>query len=84
MENDKKVNNPNAFPTDLETQKQIEAGYAYQTGMTLLDYFAAKAMLRTKPQIFMGKKETEESFKEAAEYAYTYASAMLKEREKHI
>lgn len=45
-------------------------------GMTLLDYFAAKAMERSPHNVY--------EYAETAEYAYKQAAAMLKERQKHI
>jgi hypothetical protein len=81
-EETKKPNNPNAFPTDLDIQKETEIGYYYQTGMTLLDYFAAKAL----PQIIANYQRERKNIFEypVCENAYTIAELMLKEREKHI
>lgn len=71
------MNNPSAFPNDVKPINE-------RVGMTLRDYFAAKAMQggidlvphmatpkvdKTVPQII-------------AEMAYEYADAMLAEREK--
>ena len=60
---DKPMNNPLAFPNPNRTD---------QTGMTLRDYFAAKAMLRTS----VGS-----SYEQLAKNAYEIADAMLKARE---
>ena len=60
---DKSMNNPLAFPNPNRTD---------QTGMTLRDYFAAKAMLRTS----VGS-----SYEQLAKNAYEIADAMLKARE---
>ena len=59
-----------AFPTTLYD-------YGGETdGMTLRDYFAAKAMqgIMTDPNLSMGRDEV-------AEWAYRQADAMLKARE---
>ena len=45
-------------------------------GMSLIDYFAAKAM-----QVMIQNNDT--TFEEDAEYAYRIANYMMKEREKH-
>lgn len=47
---------------------------AYHPGLTLRDYFAAKAM-----QVFLQNTDTD--FKEDAEAAYMMADSMLKARE---
>ncbi|NBX50174.1 hypothetical protein EBT25_09595 [bacterium] len=59
-----------------------------QSGMTLRDYFAAKAMLITMPAVINELKKTRGSIKEAirlqdmsAETCYALADAMLKARE---
>jgi hypothetical protein len=49
-------------------------GVKYQTGMTLRDYFAAKAM-----QALLGYEES--TLQNDAEVAYQMADAMMKERE---
>ena len=74
---DKPMNNPLAFPNPNRTD---------QTGMSLRDYFAAKAM-----QAIMGDHKEQQYWGEAysikdmmqftAERAYEQADAMLKERE---
>jgi hypothetical protein len=64
------MNNPPAFPMcidDGETRK-------YMIGMTLRDYFAAKAM-----QALLGYEES--TLENDAEVAYAMADAMLKARE---
>jgi hypothetical protein len=80
-EETKKPNNPNAFP-EVYTNGLGEIDSI--SGMSLLDYFAAKAMHHVKPVVYVSKEETEKSFKQTAEYVYMYANAMLKERENHI
>lgn len=53
-----------------------------ENGMTLRDYFAAKAIgVIELPTDYVGTKETEESYKRWAQKAYRMADAMLKERE---
>ena len=73
------MNNPPAFPgkqkalliksehSDIAKEYEID-----QNGMTLRDYFAAKAMLRTS----VGS-----SYEQLAKNAYEIADAMLKARE---
>lgn len=76
------MNNPPAFPVGLEAFGEDK------TGMTLRDYFAAKAM----QGIFMGSIEWSptykhpddaslEVFKDIAQDSYAMADAMLKARE---
>ena len=59
------MNNPNAFPVFFE---------GYQDGMTLRDYFAAKAMANEYTQHNNNPDKV-------AEWAYAVADAMLKARE---
>lgn len=76
---------PKPLVTKMDNQpKQMPAfpitagNHVYNTGMTLRDYFAAKAM-----QSYVQLNETgiiQPS--EIAEYAYSYADAMLAERSK--
>jgi hypothetical protein len=64
-----------AFPTkNYHGVQPIATGYS--EGMTLRDYFAAKAMqgILTDAEIAMG-------ISEIAELAYKYADAMMKARE---
>lgn len=68
------MNNPPAFPHSLSCE--------HEKGMTLRDYFAAKALQgmiagTANPQA-MGYPKTDES----ANKAYQYADAMLSERTK--
>ncbi|KKM79868.1 hypothetical protein LCGC14_1345580 [marine sediment metagenome] len=65
----KKPDNPPAFPFEV-----TELGG--NAGMTLLDYFAGKAM-----QGLMGIDTTYDNL---AKYSYRAAQAMLKERAKHL
>ena len=63
-----------AFPTATLAQKT-------EGGMTLRDYFAAKAMVAWLP-ICWDEHGIEDVYeKEVAEFAYSMADAMLKERE---
>lgn len=67
-----------AFPCDLtayDSEVQQEMG-----GMTLRDYFAAKAMQSFTVDV--GWKSDQKWFEEVAEGAYRQADAMLKERNK--
>jgi hypothetical protein len=67
------TNNPSAFPS-------TNHGMIISTGMTLRDYFAAKAMqsLITASVTDPGKVGPVNNI---SEYAYSYADAMLKARE---
>ena len=64
-----------AFPTQIDNH----AHYGTQ-GMTLRDYFAAKAMQDFA--INLGAKSDDEWFDQAAQASYRLADAMLKAREK--
>jgi hypothetical protein len=57
-----------------------EWGNAYNSGMTLRDYFAAKAMQGLMGRAW-GELPPEELFKTWATSAYAVADAMLKARE---
>lgn len=88
MEHNKKPNNPNAFP-------EIEQGYdvvglpveRLYPGMTLRDYFAAKAMqsmilaLYTKHSDDLKIDDFVERINLISVNAYHYADLMLKQRE---
>jgi len=92
----KKPRNPNAFPTPMETAYEFnEDGQTLgsQEGMTLRDYFAAKAMQQPtsyKPgcfyqwiKWFFGFNYTSNTKPHDvnAEQAYGLADAMLKQRD---
>jgi hypothetical protein len=62
-----------AFPLDLTVDGDHRWGY----GMTLRDYFAAKAM-----QGFMGSSWNNKTFESISTKAYQIADAMLEERKK--
>jgi hypothetical protein len=76
-----------AFPipnADFQTFKPntVEEYKRVQSGMTLRDYFAAKAIgVIELPTDYVGTKESEESYKRWAQKAYRMADAMLKARE---
>jgi hypothetical protein len=61
------MKNPQAFPTHPDAPLSCD-------GMTLRDYFAAKAM-----QVLLGYEES--TLENDAEVAYAMADAMLKTRE---
>jgi len=65
------MKNTPAFPTN-NWQKTVPMSSGYSEGMTLRDYFAAKAMLRTS----VGS-----SYEQLAKTAYEIADAMMKARE---
>lgn len=67
----KENNGGPAFPTDNEKQTGLSTWH--YSGMSLRDYFAAKAML-----FFC----SEQSPERCAEFSYQYADAMLVERDK--
>lgn len=71
----------------MEKEKQIPAfptyfegcgGYLYQDGMTLLDYFAAKAL----PAVISDSGNA--GYDKWAEWSYKVAAAMLEERKKYV
>ena len=71
------MNQP-AFPTGFITDDKgiVISG---SNGMTLRDYFAAKAMQNFRDQI--GSQSDQEWFDKVAEGAYRMADAMMKARE---
>jgi len=83
-----------AFPHDVEERYQDVYGEAHtseysEPGMTLRDYFAAKAMQAMITGYLSNEKSSESGFKfyegdhlHAAKAAYAIADAMLKERKK--
>jgi len=84
MEENKKPNNPIAFPTLIYNQTTGEPN-GHEKGMTLRDYFAAKAMQSiirkyngTKSDAFDFDDDDETA---VAVYSYSIADAMLKQRE---
>ncbi|WP_259565584.1 hypothetical protein [Enterobacter sichuanensis] len=79
-----KVNNGGpAFPREDYQSNGYDKGFEKlgQEGMSLRDYFAAKAIgVIAFPADYVGTKETEESYKQWAQKAYRMADAMLKAR----
>jgi len=72
------MNNPLAFPTkNYQGIQPVNTGYS--EGMTLRDYFAARALQNFRDQI--GSQSDQEWFDQMAEGAYRMADAMLKARE---
>lgn len=78
QEEQNKPDNSGAFHLSIPGYCVIEPEY----GMTLLDYFAAKAMQAfiTSPQYYDVVKDNES----ASNASYIMANAMLKERKKHL
>ena len=80
-------NNTNAFPISNHSAQKMNEGYGLydeELGMTLRDYFAAKALVgvlrdyngTTKEALDIGSEEAES----IAYYSYKIADAMLKKR----
>ena len=67
--------NKMAFPSIVDDGETM----SWDRGMTLRDYFAAKAMQNFRDQI--GSQSDQEWFDKVAEGAYRMADAMLKARE---
>jgi len=73
------MNNPQAFPmTGFETRNGQGIQSVHHTGMTLRDYFAAKAMQGMLSENSGIRYPTDE----LVEFAYEIAAAMLCAREK--
>ena len=66
-----------AFPRPYSHDDYLEVDHLAQDGMTLRDYFAAKAV-----HGFMGSSWNVKSFEDMASKAYQLADAMLKARKK--
>jgi hypothetical protein len=75
------MNNPPAFPYSFPDGKQDEYTVAY--GMTLRDYFAAKAMPTLATQFYsLNQQLSKGTVPElVSEVAYQFADAMLRARE---
>lgn len=69
------MNNPPAFPRSFSNETLASNGTT-QRGMTLRDYFAAKAMQARLPRMLHSTEHTE-----IARQSYSIADAMLKARE---
>jgi len=67
-----KLTNPPAFPACIDNGETVK----YVPGMTLRDYFAAKAM-----QEWLVETSEEISVTQIANFSYEMADAMLKARE---
>lgn len=74
MNTNKKPINPNAFP--LGIQRREVYSDTFDTGMTLRDYFAAKAM-----QALLSNTRPQGTDLHIVKASYEIADAMLKERE---
>jgi hypothetical protein len=70
------MNNSPAFPTS-NWQKTVPMSNGYNEGMTLRDYFAAKAMTGLLTAELVGEYSNEH----VAEISYRIADAMMKARE---
>jgi len=82
------MKNQNAFPHYGESDG---VGGVIEPGMTLLDYFAAKAMQATRsnpillePVADLAKDNNKDIYEILAQMSYEIADAMIKEREKYI
>ena len=69
-----------AFPSTFKSLAP-DATHVHRWGMTLRDYFAARALQNFRDQI--GSQSDQEWFDLMAEGAYRMADAMLKAREAH-
>lgn len=67
-----------AFPTKINTEHFSHPSTIYNTGMTLRDYFAAKAM---PPMLHANAGKWAGNYDAHAKMAYEFADAMLKARE---
>lgn len=72
------MNNPSAFPRPA-SEAHLHGMYSAQEGMTLRDYFAAKAMQGAIAG--MSTRRDSFSYKECAALCYEMANTMLKARE---
>jgi hypothetical protein len=81
----KKPQNPNAFPTPMETSYEYNLNgqtVGNQEGMTLRDYFANSAMQGLMSMENKGEYNTiDDAWSKISEYSYQIADAMLKQRE---
>jgi hypothetical protein len=72
------MNTP-AFPTKINTEHFSHPSTIYNTGMTLRDYFAAKAMQEFLDEV--GSQSDQAWFDQIAKNAYRMADTMLKARQ---
>jgi len=77
------MKNPPAFPHTVEYRGSDSGGIVPHGGMTLRDYFAAKAMPVLTTQFYsLNQQLSEGSVPElVSKVAYEFADAMLKARE---
>ena len=68
----------NAFPQSKQIENEFHPNYGKDRGMTLRDYFAAKALQNFRDQI--GSQSGQEWFEQTAKGAYRMADAMMKAR----
>lgn len=79
------VKNPQAFPYGMESSN--EGSSFYEAGMSLRDYFAAKAMqvmMNCEPFKVDDGYIASTAYGEIAKQSYEMADAMLNERNKNI
>ena len=81
MSDKNKIENPQAFPTDYQIKDNYGSiHHEGESGMTLRDYFAAKAMLKILPDVKDIDEKKGLPVGPVAELSYQMADAMLKER----
>ncbi len=76
-EKDSRPDNPPAFPDSVAVDHMDGLNFSRHMGMTLRDYFAAKAMQTLLPKTFAS-----DAHGMVASVAYDIADAMLAERAK--
>ena len=86
MEEIKKPDNPSVYPDPMRGADQSYSNqnpWKLESGMTLRDYFAAKAMAIYIQDHLKYKRENENgwSVDSITDSAYVFADAMLKQRE---
>lgn len=74
--------NPPAFPLPPVEARDGQLLAEYESGMSLLDFFAAKALVLIDNNLT--RREINMSFEAVAKTAYDIAAAMLAERERRI
>jgi len=72
------IENPSAFP-DPSRSREVAYAHTYNSGMSLRDYFAAKAM---QSAITKGLGGNKHHYDAVAKNSYDIADAMLKARVK--
>lgn len=80
------MNNPPAFPSDNVFHEGSGEVHSGPTGMSLLDYFAVKAMhgIMSNQDAHSYGKTPGEAYAKLARSAYDIAAAMLSERAKRL